>query len=164
MSASQLGTIQLVMRSPGDDQSTPIAQARPSDLFGTTSAKSHREKETTEPTNLGDQAKDLVDFLNATKKNTKTPAVEPKPATAPTTWTMRMLKPGAVDDIQFEKTADTAATPVGWKVTGSTAPGSNAGNAGSPPAKSEPAVVTAPSIEPPAPPKAPVKKTKGAGD
>ena len=90
-------------------------------MFGTTSAKSHREKETTEPSNLGDKAKDLVDFLNATKNNKKTPDAEPKPAPAPATWTMRMLKPGAVDDIQFEKTDDAAATSVGWKVTGSTA-------------------------------------------
>ena len=34
MLAQQMGTIQLVMRSPEDDQQAPSAQARPSELFG----------------------------------------------------------------------------------------------------------------------------------
>jgi pilus assembly protein CpaB len=124
MLAAQLGTVNLVMRSPEDDQQAPVAQARPGELLGAT-AKSERSKEslTSEPAetnNLNDRAKGFLEFL-AKMKAKATASVQTK---SHATWTMRVLKPGAVDEVLFE--AEDAkigwASPFGlWKISATAA-------------------------------------------
>jgi len=118
MLAQQMGTIQLVMRSPEDDQQTANAQAKPSELFGV-AAKSERSKET------------LMDAPD--------PAPTPKPAPAPTakdkdteftefsnsvpgaeTWTVRIIQPGKVTDVvlEAEDSKSASGSPFRlWKTT-----------------------------------------------
>jgi pilus assembly protein CpaB len=139
MLASQMGTIQLVMRSPEDDQATANVQATPSQLFGD-SGKSNREKE--EPPELP-----------APKPVETTPAVA---VVAPPrdTWTMRILKPGTVDEVSFEA----AETKIGsgpslvqWKATTTT----NL-SAAAPPVKDDPKTVgLPPAVQEPVPPSLP---------
>ncbi len=100
MLASQMGNVNLVMRSPEDDQQAPNAQARPSELFGTT-AKAERDKESlleSPDPSLNDKTKGFLDFLNSLKGK---PADNGPPQTSAEstprdTWTMRVLKPGKV--------------------------------------------------------------------
>ena len=68
MLATQLGTINLVMRSPEDDQQIANAQARPGELFAGP-AKADRDKETLLPAdpNLSEKTKGFLDFLNSSK-------------------------------------------------------------------------------------------------
>ncbi len=107
MLASQMGTIQLVMRSPEDDQPSPNVQATPSQLFGT-AEKSQREKEESK----APPEPKVVERL---------PAVA---APARDTWTMRILKSGAVDEVSFEADDSKGTSPSGqWKITTSGAPG-----------------------------------------
>jgi pilus assembly protein CpaB len=143
--ATQMGIVNLVMRSPEDDQHTANVQATPSQLFGT-AAKANREKE---------------ELLTSP---------EPKPAekTAATvaqrdTWTMRILKPGTVDEVSFEATqAQGASTsPAGqWKTTTTTST-----SAAAPPAKEEAKMTLPPMPQEPQPPAQPKTdsppKTKG---
>jgi pilus assembly protein CpaB len=82
--ATQLGIVNLVMRSPEDDQQSPNSQAKAGELLGV-SAKSHRENE--EP-----QSQPVL------KPVEKAPAV----AAPRNVWTMRVLKPGATDEVSFE--------------------------------------------------------------
>ena len=136
MLATQLGTINLVMRSSEDDEQIPNAQARPRELFGTTS-KSDRDKEDARDQSqpdLHEKTKGFLDFLNAMKSRTPTPV---KP-TASETWSMRVLKPGDVEELQF-KAEDTQAsqdTPFGaWKTTANAVDNPK-------PAKIEPEILT----------------------
>jgi len=98
MLATQMGTVNLVMRSPEDDQQTPNSQAKPSELLGIVT-KSQRAKEELAP------------------PEPKPVEVKPMPP-ARDTWTIRIIKPGAVDSVSFEaEDAKTgAASPLGqWK-------------------------------------------------
>ena len=136
MLASQMGTIQLVMRSPEDDQATANVQATPSQLFGD-AAKSNRVKE--EPPVLPDP--------KPIEKALAVAVVAPRD-----TWTMRILKPGAVDEVSFEaaETKTGPASPFGqWKATTTTntpaaAVKDDPKAAGLPPAVQEPAPPTLP--------------------
>lgn len=93
MLASQLGMIQLVMRSPEDDQPSPIVQATPRQLFGM-AAKSNRDKES----------------LLAPTEPKPTTTEKPSPAKTPSdTWTMRVIKPDAVDEVSFDVPRDKKA-------------------------------------------------------
>jgi pilus assembly protein CpaB len=163
MLASQLGTVNLVMRSPEDDQQGVAVQARPAELFAP-GAKSDRGKENLlDPSDasLTDKANGLLGFLNSMKgKKTTLPAVAeaaPRP-----TWSMRLLRPGSVDEVDFE--ADPAgaggeALGGGWKIT--SVPGGSGGN---PPAAEEPKAAApakaAPAGDKAARPTAPADKAK----
>jgi pilus assembly protein CpaB len=131
MLAAQMGIVNLVMRSPEDDQATPNAQATPSQLSGTPS-KSHRETEDSE----------------AVPEHK--PAEKVQVAAAPRdTWTMRVLKPGAMDEVSFEAAeAGTAGgSPFGaWKATTTSAPATGQ------PAKEDVKTVAPPAAQEPAAP------------
>jgi pilus assembly protein CpaB len=146
--ATQLGSVNLVMRSPEDDLQAPNSQARPSELFGL-AGKSEREKEK----------------LQAPP--------EPKPvekapvAAAPRgSWTMRILKPGTVDEVSFEAedlNAASASALGQWRTTTTTTTTTAAPTAGQavkeePKADAAPAQKqTPPPAAPPQPPKQPPK-------
>jgi pilus assembly protein CpaB len=115
MLATQMGTINLVMRSPEDDKLIANAQARPGELLGN-AVKSERPKEAlfipTEPE--GQKSKGFLDFLGSMKAPPAS-AAENKPIQ---TWTMRVLKPGEVDEVQFENdNAHADAQSFAWKAT-----------------------------------------------
>jgi pilus assembly protein CpaB len=165
MLATQLGTINLVMRSPDDDQQIPNAQAKPGELFSAT-AKSDRGKESLLPPSdpgLNEKSKSFLDFLNSMKTKPSTAGTPPtgERSKTPETWSMRVLKPGTVEEVQFEADAGKAASssPLGnWKAVSLAAGGPN-------PAEqkaitpSAPDATTPPVQEPP-PPKQPLKKDK----
>jgi pilus assembly protein CpaB len=163
MLATQLGTVQLVMRSPGGSAPVANAQARPGELFGA-GGKSQREKETLmEDGDADDQGKSILGLLGTMKKKPSAPAPKaPTPPAPPATWTTRILKPGAMEEVQFEKEqgAATTTSPWGsWKVIAA-----GQGGAESPPptedakaAKPEP-----PFAPPPAPPKPRPKVVKSS--
>jgi pilus assembly protein CpaB len=155
MLASQLGTVNLVMRSPEDDQQGVAVQARPAELFGPT-ARSERGKENLlddSDSNLTDKANGLLGFLNS-MKGKKTPPATVAPAAAEAsreTWSMRLLKAGTVDQVDFEAepaTAGSQALGGGWKITSSMPSG--AGGNPPAPAAEEPKAAAAPSAAPPA--------------
>jgi pilus assembly protein CpaB len=147
MLATQLGTINLVMRSPEDDKQIENSQAKPSELFATV-AKGSRDKETLmapEEKQPKKPAKGLLDLLGSAKAKPTDVA-----AKARETWMMRILKPGDVAEVQFEaeETKDALDSPFGaWKVT--TMAG---GTGGARAAKEEPKAFAPPSpgLTPPA--------------
>ena len=121
MLATQLGTINLVMRSPEDDQQIANAQARPGELFGGP-AKADRDKETLLPAdpNLNEKTKGFLDFLNSAKGKAAASAATAVEATPRETWSMRLLKPGDVQEVEFEADAAKAAAAspsTVWKTT-----------------------------------------------
>jgi pilus assembly protein CpaB len=146
MLATQLGTINLVMRSPEDDKQVASAEAKPGELFGT-STKSARDKETLmapeeKEKTPKEPAKGFLDFLGAAKAK---PA-EDQAAKAREMWIMRILKPGDVAEVQFEaeETKDALDSPFGaWKVTSAAGGSSGAGSG-----KESPKTVAPPSPGP----------------
>jgi pilus assembly protein CpaB len=125
MLASQLGVVNLVMRSSEDDQQTPNAQALPSELLGT-AVKSQRDKESlltaTDPS-ANEKTAGFVDFLNSARDKqaaadkAAAAAADKAQAQPAQTWTMRVLKPGDVQEVQFEAepTGDLLSPLGGWK-------------------------------------------------
>jgi pilus assembly protein CpaB len=123
MLASRMGSINLVMRPPDDDKMAPNTSAKPGDLFGS-SVRADRGKESLmEPPapDLAGKTKGMLDFLNSIKGK---PVEKALPAADPPTprdqWTMRLLKPGAIDEVTFEldETRTALASPLGlWKTT-----------------------------------------------
>jgi pilus assembly protein CpaB len=110
MLAQQMGTIQLVMRSPEDDQQTPNAQAKPSELFGIVD-KSERSKET---------LMDAPDPALTAKGAGFTELLNSVPEKAAETWTVRIIQPGGVNDVVLEAddSKSASASPFGlWKTT-----------------------------------------------
>jgi pilus assembly protein CpaB len=105
MLASQLGVINLVMRSPEDDKSVSVAQARPSDLYGVPAKNTRAEDSPGENT-----------------PNLKSVAAKPLSATAVKlreTWTIRAIKPGVpIEDIVFEAEEGKSASAAdkSWKI------------------------------------------------
>ncbi len=140
MLASQLGNVQLMMRGIEEEKQSPNAQAKPSDLFGVVSKGEPEKEGPADPHETKD--KGFVDFLNSMKtKPAADAAAAPK---ARATWTMRVLKPGTVEDVQFEAeegTAGNGSPSSGWKIMAAGSAG------GGPEAKAEP-----PGADPPAPP------------
>jgi pilus assembly protein CpaB len=169
MLASQIGIINLVMRSPEDDQQGANVQARPSELFGP-AVRSERSKETLlapSDTGLNDKAKGLLDFLNSMKgKKTATAVAVPGAEPAPRqTWTMRVLRPGNVDQVEFEADPTVASSEGalgGWRVT--TLPSGFSGNQPAPEAPKAAAPPTPGKVavpaEKPSKPILPPKKVK----
>ncbi len=103
--ACQLGKVQLVMRSPEDDEQVPNVQATPSELFGT-AEKSQRDSESLMEDNDTDKRKKgFLDFLDSMKDKLA--------AGARSTWTMRVLRAEKVEVVHLEE------EPSGtWKVIG----------------------------------------------
>jgi pilus assembly protein CpaB len=144
--ASQLGTIQLVMRNPGDNKMIEDINARPGDLFGNTNTGGGREKEEA-ASSSPEKGKGLLDMLSA-MKNKPHPALPRAVVSQRPTWSMRVLKGGAVGEIQFESTNANAASPAGaWKIiSGSAGAPSETDMNDNPPA----AGLQLPATEPPA--------------
>ncbi len=131
--ASQMGSVQLVMRGIEEEKQSPNAQAKPNELFGAVSKGEREKEEPADPAGAPERKNGFVDFLNAMKAK---PAAEAAtPAKARATWTMRVLTPpthgqsdqkdqsrdagqGQVKDVQFE--ADDDSPTAAWKVTGVT--------------------------------------------
>lgn len=120
--ASQMGSINLVMRSSEDDRQTPDAQARPRELFAA-SAKGDPKNEVipmpAEP-NVANQAKSFAEYLNSMKKKPVPDAASPKAENAKprNTWTIRMIKPGTIEEVQLETDpANSTSTQGTWKAT-----------------------------------------------
>jgi hypothetical protein len=123
-----MGTINLVMRSPEDNQQIANSQARPGELFaGGSNADRDKESLVSSDASLADKAKGFLDFLNTTKE-------KPAPVATPTTladngeqtWSMRVLKPGDVQEVEFEgepnKDANGSPSMV-WKASSSVSTG-----------------------------------------
>lgn len=143
--ASQLGKIQLVMRSPEDDEQVPDVQATPGELFGK-AEKSQRDSESLmEDPDTDKQKKGFLNFLDSMKD--KLAAGAAPPTDAQLIWTMRVLKPGEVDEVRFEEgRSEPGSNAEQWKVAGTS------GN----PAPRQPAVqlpwaVKKPDNKPPSP-------------
>ena len=109
--ACQLGKIQLVMRSPEDDEQVPDVQATPSELFGK-AGKSQRDNESLmEDQDTDKQKKGFLDFLDSMKD--KLAAGAAPPTDAQSIWPMRVLRAEKVEVVHLEE------EPSGtWKVNG----------------------------------------------
>ncbi|MEN6457323.1 MAG: Flp pilus assembly protein CpaB [Thermoguttaceae bacterium] len=152
MLASQLGMIQLVMRGIEDEAETAAtAQARPSELLGTASKGEAAKESEAVAKDAPEKKQSFVNFLDSMKNKPTSATATPTRTRA--TWTMRVLKPGAVEDVQFETDSANADSPDGgWKVS---APAGAAG----PDAKPEPAAE--PAADQPTPKAAPKVNDKG---
>lgn len=143
--ASQLGSINLVMRGPEDDKSINIAEARPSDLTGVPS-KNSRETDS------------QGENIPAAKSAPAQPAVPTQPVVAEVkpraTWTMRTLKPSGIEEVVFEAEEGKTdlATPGSWKIVG------GGGAAGAVPPKDDAKPADAPASNPPPSNDGPPKK------
>jgi pilus assembly protein CpaB len=129
--ASQLGTIQLVMRSPDDNKLAESVVARPADLFTDAKSGVREDDEGGGPNNEKSKPG------GAAKKAAAAPVVSEEPARP--TWNMRVLKGSAVDDVQFEPVdagADPASASCVWKIVS----GGSASPAGDADKESPPAV------------------------
>ena len=115
--ASQLGKIQLVMRSPEDDEQVPDVQVTPSELFGK-AEKSQRDSESLMNDSGTDKGKKgFLNFLDSMKD--KLAAGAAPPTDAQSTWTMRVLRPGEVDEVHFEEGQSEPGLNVEqWKMKG----------------------------------------------
>ena len=159
MLATQLGIINLVMRSPEDDQQIANAQAKPGELFAGP-AKGERDKETLLPAdpNQGEKTKGFLDFLNSAKeKASPGAATSAEQSNPPETWSMRLLKAGDVQEVEFEADAAKAAgdsPSTVWKTT------SAAGNAGGGRSSQADPKIAAPKPDEPPPPKQQPKSDK----
>jgi pilus assembly protein CpaB len=145
MLASEAGKIQLVMRSPIEQDQAQVKPVRLRDILDITE-KSDREKESlakSPPDAQASKDKELLErFKEFLKSREKTPpAVETvsasgaaghgEPATPkPEQWTMRLLKAAQVEDLVLEK------SPGGWGVASSRTygpPSTSSGSSGAGP-------------------------------
>jgi pilus assembly protein CpaB len=116
MLASEMGRVRLVMRSPEDDQQAKQTDARPEELFGK-SGGSEREKETLveKPAEspAGQRFLELLNAARAKALTVKPPPREPAGNTASAmSWTMRILQPGAINDVVLDLAAGDPNNPV----------------------------------------------------
>jgi pilus assembly protein CpaB len=108
--ASQLGSIQLMMRSPDDNKLTENVNARPVDLFTDSKGGGREDEEAGGPNN--EKAKVALGKPGGA-------ALPPNEAPQRPTWTMRVLKGAVVDDVQFQPAdanADPASPSCVWKI------------------------------------------------
>ncbi len=123
MLATQMGIINLVMRSSEDDQQPPNIEAKPSELLGSVVVKSDRDKESllsSATEELNEKAKGFIDFLQSTKGKLDAGAAATQTAAPPQIWTMRVIKPGEVQEVEFEggeNAAGASQSSGGWKTT-----------------------------------------------
>ena len=125
---TQLGKLQLVMRSPEDDEQTPDVSATPNELFGKTDKSQRDDESLMENTPEEEKNTGFLEFLDAMKgklaqEEVQSPAAER--AERPI-WVMRILKPGEVEDIRFEEgRAESGSNQPLWRAeegTGDSAP------------------------------------------
>ena len=107
MLAGEMGKIRLVLRSPEDDEQTNLAVATAQDILGGLSS-GIRDKETLMehgPPAEDDKMQGFLEFLNqnmqanAQASEQRLQAVPPAPEN--TTWNMRIVRAGEIDDVQL---------------------------------------------------------------
>jgi len=121
MLASQLGTIQLVMRSPADQQNSPNAEARPGELFGTLDAGDRKKESASETPSLTEQVKGLRELFESMKNRPAATAATSEAEKPKTIWTVRILKPDNIEEVAFEEEAQKTAAAPWWSVWKETA-------------------------------------------
>lgn len=109
MLAGEMGQIRLVLRSPEDDEQASLATATAQDILGGPGA-GNRDMETLVESELpaeDDQMQGFLDFLNenmharaAAQSSARGPQAVP-PAPENTTWNMRIVRAGKIEDIQL---------------------------------------------------------------
>jgi pilus assembly protein CpaB len=101
--ATQMGVVNLVMRSPEGEEKTENVEARPSELFGDT-AKAPKEEPEPPP-------------VKPVPPPVVTPVIveKPKVASKPT-WTIRVLKQDGVEEVKFERESTAEAGAAAWKL------------------------------------------------
>jgi pilus assembly protein CpaB len=139
--ASQLGKVQLVMRSPGDNEVAKTVGVTPLELIGKTSA-ADRTKDETDSAPTSAKADGLFGLLDRMRSKTPTAATPPPPQSE--TWSVRMLQGSEVSDVTMEE-ANASAGATGWRVN---TPNATSGSKPEPATK-EPAVAPQPSPLPP---------------
>ncbi len=108
MLAGEMGQIRLVLRSPEDDEQTNLTSATAQDILGGVSGGRDRETLTErEPPAQGGEMQGFLDFLNKTARRTagaqpsaQGPQAVP-PAPENTTWNMRVVRAGTVEDVEL---------------------------------------------------------------
>lgn len=94
--ASELGSIRLVMRGPDDDKELTEVEARPHELFGGTQTSNRDQESLVEPISAEPVSSP------ATPATTAASSAEPP---APEQWKVRILQPGGVNEVVFERPA-----------------------------------------------------------
>ena len=127
MLAGQMGVVNLVMRSPNAEEPSENPEARPGELFGEM-APIPKDKNKDEPPPKA--------------KETPVPVVVPPPvekAKPRPTWTIRVLKPNAVEEVKFERepSGDNPATSE-WKLSAPAGSASDAQPAAKEPSGAKP--------------------------
>ena len=146
MLATQVGIVNLVMRSSEEDKKDAQVEVRINELLGVASG-SQRDKEDSRDT--------------APNKEPVVPVALPtEPSNPRDTWKVRVLKGGAVDDVLFEKDANADSPSNQWKLASTTNLVAGA------PAKEEPKIETPVRLPPESPQQAPKlpKKTAKQSD
>lgn len=119
--ASQLGKIQLVMRSPEDDEQTPDAFATTDDLFGRTGDTRRQDESLMKDAGNEKQRKGFKEFLDSMKDKLAAGNLQP-PAGEQSVWVIRMLAPGEVEEVRFEEgPGEPGSNQPQWQVKGTTA-------------------------------------------
>lgn len=122
--ATQLGTIQLSLRSYDDEDMADVEDIDVRDIFGP-SEEGDREAESFVPEVKSSEKEDLLSFLDQMQAGT-TPEPDPADTAAPLpagpeseTWQMRVITGDAVDLKQLERSAAEAAARGGrmWRVS-----------------------------------------------
>jgi pilus assembly protein CpaB len=107
MLASEMGKVQLFMRSPEDDSTAIDGISIPGDLFGD-SKKAVRDKEKIYVDDTPPEPKKstaLADFLKNMKNISTAKAVQSVPSVTNDMWTMRILQPNGINELVLQ--ADT---------------------------------------------------------
>jgi len=121
--ASEMGRIRLVLRSPDDDQQAPISEVTSTALFGRPNAGQRKREELTEPAAENPVADKLRELLAAAAGAKSRPAEQ---ASSSNRWVVRVLRPGAIDDIELhaEQATNALAHAGGiWKLVNAAASG-----------------------------------------
>lgn len=115
--ATQLGKLQLVMRSPEDDEQVFDVSATPEELLGKVKKSSRQDESLVKDVGNEGQREGFLKFLDAMKDNLAAGKL-PQPAKQ-SVWVMRVLKPGEVEEVRFEEgSAEPGANLPQWQIKG----------------------------------------------
>ena len=109
MLASEMGTVNLVMRSPEDERQVADAQAKPSELLGAPAVAEHA------PPPSPPEPLVSVKTLPAPEEMQTTDSAKPRQV-----WAMRVIKANEVGEVRFEQDEPAADGSAGlelWKTT-----------------------------------------------
>ncbi|MBN1908245.1 MAG: Flp pilus assembly protein CpaB [Pirellulales bacterium] len=141
MAAAQVGKIQLVMRAPGDSDTTPTPGTTPGELLGMSSGSNRKaEGMPMAPSGKSGGIFDLLKGMQAQKETKKPPKTQPIPLAEPETWNVQLLMGSDVSDVMLQQQVDPNTGGVRWYTSQGGAP---------------PAPPAEPMVAPPAPPAQP---------